>query len=88
MANTDVWLQERVEGGGRITAGAVVEQSGGASRRPWFRVSESIRLAITHRADPFVAGASFAALREGGGLTGHDAVSPSPLRNVDELQSA
>jgi hypothetical protein len=88
MAHVDVWPEPWVESDGQVTVGAVIEPSDGCRQRLWYRVPAQVREALTTRADPFVAGVLFLAMREGGRLTVHGEVSPALLRGLDEFQSA
>ncbi|MHC4518152.1 MAG: hypothetical protein ACYTAS_06160 [Planctomycetota bacterium] len=88
MADTELWLEEWLEGNGQITVAAAIEQPGEPRRRLWYRVPTQWRDALTHSADPFVAGVLFDAMHVKGKLIIHGDVSPSLLHNIDEFQRA
>jgi hypothetical protein len=88
MANTQLWLEDWVEDEGQLTVAAVLEQGGHSRRGFWYRMPAEQRDALTHSADPFVAGVLFDVLHDGGTLSVHGQVSPSLLANLEELQSA
>ena len=81
-------MKEWVESEGRLTVSAAIERPDGSRRDLWYRVPADLKPAITHRADPFVAGVLFDVMHDGGRLIVHGDVSPSLLRNIEELQSA
>jgi hypothetical protein len=88
MSNMELWLEEWVERDGMITIGATLEQTGETAQRLWYRLPARFRPAITRSANPFVAGFLFRAMQLGGKLAVHGEVSPSLLRNIEELGAA
>ncbi len=87
-AKTEIWLQDWVERDDQVTIGAAIERSGLPQRHLWYRVPTALRSSVTHSADPFVAGVLFDTMLVGGRLVVHGDVSPSLLRNLEELQLA
>ena len=88
VSNTELWLKEWVETDGHVTVTATIERPDGSQQDLWYRVPTDLKPAITRHADPFVAGILFDVMHTGGRLLVHGDVSPSLLRNIEELQGA
>jgi len=88
VPQTELWLKEWVEVDGQITVAAAMERPDGSRCDLWYRVPAEVKPALTRHADPFVAGILFDVMHTGGRLLVHGDVSPSLLRNIEELQGA
>jgi hypothetical protein len=86
--NTELWLKDWVETEGQIMVAATMERPDGSRCDLWYRVPADLKPALTRHADPFVAGILFGVMHTGGRLLVHGDVSPSLLRNMEELQGA
>lgn len=88
MPNTELRLKDWVESEEQITVTAEIERPDGSKQDLWYRVPAEVKPALTRHADPFVAGVLFDVMHTGGRLNVHGDVSPSLLRNMDELVGA
>lgn len=82
----EIWPQEEKTVDGAMERSAVVELPTGGSRTLWFRVPEGTPHALFDRADPFAIALIFLAMRAPAPMKVHGAVSPSLLRNLEELE--
>src|SRR4051812_37708333 len=80
-----VWPQSVEVAGGFVTHSARVED-----REPftvWFRLPEEYAPLLTTRAETFAAATLFLAMRRGAALHVHAPLSPTFLRNIEEVQA-
>lgn len=88
MPDAHLWVEDMAESDGAVVASATMESPSGERTRLWYRVPIEHRSALTKGSDPFLLGTLFKAMRESTGLIVHGEVSPSLLRNLEELQAA
>ncbi len=80
-----VWSQEIQVADGFVTHSALIEDSEPFTL--WFRVPAEHAALLSSRAESFVAGVLLLAMMRGRPLRVHATLSPSFLRNVEELQA-
>lgn len=87
MVTADIWIEPPRVSEGELEHAAVFAH-GGERRRLAFRFPPEDRELLSARHDPFVIGFLFTAMRLGGEVRVHGAVSASLLARLEELQEA
>jgi len=81
-----IWKEEKTEADGSITITAIIEDSKQSKTSLWYRVAAEHSSKITKSWNPLVVGTIFWGMKKGADLHFHGEVSPSLLRNLEQLQ--
>jgi len=87
MKKLHIWPNQAREENGWITTGFTLEEPSVSPVQIWYRLPVSYSKAITTSCDPFVVATIFRAMQASVDLHVHGEVSPSLLKNMQELQS-
>jgi hypothetical protein len=85
--NIHLWPQTPLEQDGQTQLTFFLELPNNERIEAWYRIDDQPKATILESCDPFVMPSVFMAMETGSDLHVHGQVSPSLLRNLDELQS-
>lgn len=85
---THLWLEQPRRVGDQLILSCTIERPDSSTASLWYRIPQAYESALNPRADAFVLGALFTAMRIGHPMYAHGEVSSSLLRNLEEFQAA